>query len=366
MQVGIVGLPNVGKSTLFNALTESQNAEASNYPFCTIEPNIGTVIVPDPKLYNLLNIYKSQKVVPSTIEFVDIAGLVKGASKGEGLGNKFLSHIREVDAIAHIVRCFDDDNVVHIYNRVNPRSDIETVEGELIIKDLETVEKRIEKLQKLFKAGDKKAGKEIELLNRLKKHLNEFRLARFFTRDLPFEEREIIRYLHLLSDVPVIYIANVEEESMVTGNKYSEIVRSIAESEGARFLVLSVKIESEIANLDSPEEKKEFLKSMGLNQSGLDRLVYQSYQLLDLITFYTANERELHSWTIKHGIRAQEAAGKIHTDFERGFIRAEIIKYEDIMKYGSEHLVKENGLLRIEGKDYIVEDGDIIYFRFNV
>ncbi|MGB9697660.1 MAG: redox-regulated ATPase YchF [Ignavibacteria bacterium] len=366
MQVGIVGLPNVGKSTLFNALTESQNAEASNYPFCTIEPNIGTVIVPDTKLYNLLNIYKSQKVVPSTIEFVDIAGLVKGASKGEGLGNKFLSHIREVDAIAHIVRCFENENVVHIYNRVDPASDIETVEGELIIKDLETVEKRIEKTQKLLKAGDKNAGKELELLNKLRNHLNQFRLARFFTKNLHQEEKEVIRYLHLLSDVPVIYIANVDEESALTGNRYSDIVREIAEKEGASFLILSVEIEAEIANLESADEKREFLLAMGLKQSGLDRLVYESYRLLDLITFYTANERELHSWTIKHGTRAQQAAGKIHTDFERGFIRAEIIKYDDIMKYGSEHLVKENGLLRIEGKDYVVEDGDIIYFRFNV
>lgn len=365
LRVGIVGLPNVGKSTLFNALTETQNAEASNYPFCTIEPNVGTIIVPDDKLDKLLEIYKSKKVVPSTIEFVDIAGLVKGASKGEGLGNQFLSHIREIDAIIHIVRCFDNENILHVNNKIDPASDIEIVETELILKDIETLEKRIEKLSKTLRIAEKSQKRELELLEELKVHLSNSRLAHYFTKELTPEDRDIVRNLRLLTDVPVLFVANVDENS-VNGNEYTKKVEEIAKIEGERCLILSVQIESEIANLETKEEKTEFLKDLGLEESGLNRLVKESYKLLNLITFFTANEKELHSWTILNGLKAPQAAGKIHTDFEYGFIRAEIMKYKDIIEYKKESIVKEKGLIHVEGKDYIVEDGDIVYFRFNV
>ena len=365
LQAGIVGMPNVGKSTLFNALTETRNAEASNYPFCTIEPNVGTIIVPDHKLDELFKVYKSKKVVPSTMEFVDIAGLVKGASKGEGLGNQFLSHIREVDAIIHIVRCFDDDNIIHVDNEINPESDIQTVETELILKDIETIEKRLDKIRKAVRTGEKSLAKEVEILDGLKAHLDSGRLARYYTINLHPDDRNITHYMHLLSDAPVLYVANVDEAG-VSGNAYSDKVKEIAEKEGAKFLILSVQIESEIANLETKEDKAEFLKDLGLEESGLSRLVKEAYKLLDLITFFTANEKELHSWTIQHGLKAPEAAGKIHTDIEKGFIRAEIMKYKDLIEYGSEQAVKEKGMLHVEGKDYVVEDGDITYFRFNV
>lgn len=362
---GIIGLPNVGKSTLFNALTESRNAEASNYPFCTIEPNVGTIFVPDIRMDNMQNIYHAPKIVPSTIEFVDIAGLVKGASKGEGLGNQFLSHIREVDAIIHIVRCFEDENVIHVNNKIDPAGDIETVETELILKDLDSLEKRMERISKSLKTGDKQVKKEFEILEGLKNHFSQSRLARYYTINLDEEGKEMMRAMRFLTDVPVLYVANVDE-SGVKGNKYSQIVKDIADKEGARFLNLSVQIESEIANLESKEEKMEFIKDLGLAESGLHRLIRKSYKLLELITFYTANEKELHSWTISHGLKAPEAAGKIHTDIERGFIRAEIMKYKDLIEFGSEHVVKEKGLMHVEGKDYVMEDGDIAYFRFNV
>lgn len=362
---GIVGLPNVGKSTLFNAVTSTQNAEAANYPFCTIDPNTGTVIVPDERETKLVEMYNPKKVVPTTIEFVDIAGLVRGASKGEGLGNQFLSHIREVNAIIHIVRCFENDNVIHVDNKVDPKSDIETIETELILKDLETIEKRVEKSGKTAKSGDKDAKKEIEILDALKAHLEGGRMAKYYTDTLTKEQINIVRTLHLLTDKQVIYVANVDEAG-INGNQYSEIVKEIAAKENARFLILSVQIESEIAQLETDEEKKDFLKEMGIEESGLTRLIKEAYSLLNLITFFTAGEKEVHSWTIEKGSTAPQAAGTIHTDFEKGFIRAEIMKYDDLISLGSEQAVKEKGLLKVEGKEYIVQDGDIVYFRFNV
>lgn len=362
---GIVGLPNVGKSTLFNAITSSQNAEAANYPFCTIEPNLGTVIVPDDRVDKMVKLVNPKKTVPATIEFVDIAGLVKGASKGEGLGNQFLSHIREVEAIIHIVRCFDDDNIVHVEGKIDPKSDIEIIETELILKDLDTIEKRMERSGKLIKSGDKKIKAEIEILNSLKEHLSNSRLAKYFTNDLSDEDKLIVRDLHLLSDKPILYVANVDDKHL-NGNEYSELVKSIADKENAQFLILSVQIESEIAQLETKEDKTEFLKEMGLEQSGLDRLITKGYELLNLITYFTVGEKEIHSWTIPKGYKAPQAAGEIHTDFEKGFIRAEIMKYKDFVELKSEAAVKEKGLLKIEGKDYIFEDGDIANFRFNV
>lgn len=355
----------MGKSTLFNALTESQTAEASNYPFCTIEPNIGTIIVPDERLYKLAEIYNPKKITPSTVEFVDIAGLVRGASKGEGLGNQFLSHIREVEAIIHIVRCFDDENVVHVENKIDPASDIEIVETELILKDLDTIESRLDKSLKNIKAGDKKSLIEREVLIGLKEHLSASRLAKYYTDTLSFDRKLIIRELQLLTDKPVLYIANVDEAN-VGGNEYTKAVGEIAAKENAKFLILSVKIESEIAALETIEERKEFLNDLGLHESGLTRLIHESYILLNLMTFLTAGDKEVHSWTIDKGLKAPQAAGKIHTDFEKGFIRAEVIKYKDLIELGSEQAVREKGLLRIEGKDYIMEDGDIVFFRFNI
>lgn len=365
LRCGIVGMPNVGKSTLFNALTSSQNAEAANYPFCTIEPNLGTVIVPDERVDRLTELYNPKKIVPATIEFVDIAGLVKGASKGEGLGNQFLSHIREVEAIVHIVRCFDDDNIVHVEGKVNPKNDIEIIETELIIKDIETIDKRLEKSDKLLKSGDKKAHLEHDTLNALKKHLESGRLAKYFTENLHDEAESIVSELHLLTDKPVLYVANVDDKS-ISGNKYSDEVKAVAEKENAQFLILSVEIESEIAQLETKEEKNDFLKELGLDKSGLDKLISKGYKLLNLITFFTAGEKEVHAWTILDGTKASKAAGEIHTDFEKGFIRVEIIKFKDIIELKSESAVKEKGLMAIHGKDYSMHDGDVAYFRFNV
>lgn len=365
LRCGIVGLPNVGKSTLFNALTSSQNAEAANYPFCTIDPNVGMVIVPDERVNKLVELYNPKKIVPATIEFVDIAGLVKGASKGEGLGNQFLSHIREVEAIIHIVRCFDNDNIVHVEGKIDPKSDIEIIETELILKDLETIDKRLDRSEKLLKTGDKKIRLEVDTMTALKEHLSASRLARYFTDNLNDEQKDIVKGLHLLTDKPFLYVANVDDKSM-SGNKYSEIVKDIAEKENAQFLILSVEIESEIGQLETTEEKNEFLKELGLNTSGLDRLIHKGYELLNLITFFTAGEKEVHAWTLKKGFRAPQAAGEIHTDFEKGFIRAEVMKYKDLIELKSEAAVKEKGLMRVEGKDYVIEDGDVVYFRFNV
>ena len=362
---GIVGLPNVGKSTLFNALTSSQKAEASNYPFCTIEPNFGTVIVPDKRLEDLTEIYTPKKVVPSTIDFVDIAGLVRGASKGEGLGNQFLSHIREVDAIIHIVRCFEDENIAHISESIDPKNDIEIVETELILKDIETLEKRLEKVKKSVRVGDKSAKAELDLLEKLNSHLSSSRLAKYFFNTLHEDERKLISGLNLLTDKPILYVSNVDDKS-INGNEYSNIVKEIAEKENAKFLILSVEMEFEIALLEDEEERNDFLKEMGLEESGLNRLIKEGYSLLNLITFFTANENELHSRAIPDGFKTIQAAGKIHTDFEKGFIKAEIIKYENLIKHKSEHALREKGLISVEGKDYVIKDGEIVFYRFNV
>lgn len=368
LRCGIVGLPNVGKSTLFNCLTASKAAPAENYPFCTIEPNLGIVTVPDKRMDELVKIYNPKKSVSTVIEFVDIAGLVAGASKGEGLGNQFLSHIREVDAIIHIVRCFDDDDIVHINGKVDPKVDIEIIETELILKDIETIENRLKKTEKLLKTGDKKIKEEYESYIALKKHLETGRLAKYFISEYrknnsPEDVRHIDE-LQLLTDKHILYVANVDDKS-VHGNDYSKIVEEIAAKEDEEAITLSVEVEFELAQL-LPEEENEFLKEYGILEPGLDKLIHTAYHLLGLITFFTVSEKEVHAWTIHRGTKAPVAAGEIHTDFEKGFIRAEVMHYNDLIKFGSEQSVKEQGLIRVEGKDYEVKDGDIIYFRFNV
>lgn len=367
MKCGIVGLPNVGKSTLFNCLTSSMNAEAANYPFCTIEPNVGIVTVPDNRIDELVKVYNPSKVVRPVIEFVDIAGLVAGASKGEGLGNQFLSHIREVDAIIHIVRCFTNDDIVHVHNKIDPKADIEIIETELILKDLDSVENRLQKSEKLVKSNDKKAKEEYELYAQLKKHLESGRLAKYFREEIPNATDENLGWLdelHLLTDKHILYVANVDDKN-INGNAYSDAVKQIAEKEEEQAIVLSVNIEAEIAQLEEPEHG-EFLKELGITEPGLNKLIHTAYDLLGLITFFTAGPKEVHGWTIKSGTKAPQAAGAIHTDFEHGFIRAEIMSCDDLVKFGSEAAAKEKGLMRLEGKDYEVRDGDVIYFRFNV
>lgn len=368
LKCGIVGLPNVGKSTLFNCLTSSQQAEAANYPFCTIEPNVGIVTIPDKRVDELVGLYNPKKIVKTVIEFVDIAGLVAGASKGEGLGNKFLSHIREVDAIIHIVRCFENENVIHVNNKVDPKADIEIIETELILKDIETVEARMAKSEKGLKTGDKKIKEEYEAYQNLKKHLESGRLAKYFTLEYAKshspEELKNLSDLNLLTDKHVLYIANVDDKN-IHGNEYSKIVQDIAKKEGEEAIVLSVGIEAELSQLEA-EEKTEFLKELGISEPGLDKLINTAYNLLGLQTFFTAGEKEVHAWTITRGMKAPQAAGVIHTDFEHGFIRAEIMGYNDLISLGSEAAVKEKGLMRVEGKEYEVKDGDIVYFRFNV
>jgi GTP-binding protein YchF len=364
MKLGIVGLPNVGKSTLFNSLTKA-GAEAANYPFCTIDPNIGIVSVPDKRLQVLSDLYNSERIVPAIIEFVDIAGLVRGASKGEGLGNQFLSHIREVDAIVHVVRCFEDSNIVHVDGSVDPKRDIETINLELIFSDLEILERRIAKTARGAK-NDKDLAKELELLERLKAHLEEGKPAKTFPADE--EEVKLISTYNLLTAKPVIYAANVNEEDYAddgANNEYVRTVKEIAEKEKSEVFVISAKIEQEMAELDD-EERKAFLEELGLEESGLDKLIKASYRILGLISFLTAGPKETRAWTIKAGTKAPQAAGKIHSDFERGFIRAEVVNYDDLVKCGSYNAAKDKGLVRLEGKDYVVQDGDVVLFRFNV
>ncbi len=360
---GIIGLPNVGKSTLFNAITAA-GAEVANYPFCTIDPNVGIVTVPDHRLDRLTEIFKPGKMVPTTLEFLDIAGLVRGASKGEGLGNQFLSHIRTVDAIIHIVRCFDDPNVIHVDGSINPKRDIEIVEAELILKDLETVDRRHSEAEKHGKSGDKKAREEALFCVRLRDHLSTGRLARYFA-PANDEERFWLRDLHLLTNKPVMYVCNVHERHASTETDYVKQVRYIAAKESAKVLTISAEVEAEVAELPA-EERASFLQEMGLKESGLNQLIREGYDLLHLVTFFTVNPKELHAWTVPKGTLAPAAAGVVHTDFEKGFIRAEIMKFSDLDRLKSEHALKEAGLLHVHGHDYAVEDGDVMFVRFNV
>lgn len=361
MKLGVVGLPNVGKSTLFNAITKA-GAQAANYPFCTIEPNVGVVAVPDERLTKLAELFNSKKITPTTLEFVDIAGLVKGASKGEGLGNKFLSHIREVDAIVHTVRCFDDENITHVDGSVNPLRDIETINLELIFSDMEMIERRLQKARVAVK-GDKKYQEEIDFLEKLYKFLEEGKPARNYPAT--DEEKEILKTLFLLTSKPVIYAANVSEDDVATENDYVKQVKEYAKSEGSEVIVLSAKLEEELADM-SDDEKAIFFAELGIDKSGLDKLVTACYKLLNLISYLTAGEKETRAWTIVKGTKAPQAAGKIHSDFERGFIRAEVVDYQTLLDCKGYAGAKEKGKIRSEGKDYVMQDNDVVTFRFNV
>lgn len=364
LTAGIVGLPNVGKSTLFNAITQA-GAEAANYPFCTIDPNVGIVEVPDHRLSKLTELVKPKKTVPTAFEFTDIAGIVKGASKGEGLGNQFLSHIRQVDAICHVVRCFQDENITHVSGKVDPIADIETINLELILADLETISKRIDRVEKLARQKDKDAIFEFEILSKLRDAFEVERPA----RSIEFTDEQIkyVKGLHLLTQKPVLYVANVSEDGIQDAdqNPYVQKVRQYAEQEQAEVVVISAKVESEIAELDG-EEKQMFLEELGIPESGLDQLIRATYHLLGLATYFTAGEQEVRAWTFRKGTKAPQAAGIIHTDFERGFIRAETVSYDDLLDAGSMAVARERGKVRLEGKEYIVQDGDVIHFRFNV
>ncbi|HET8828192.1 MAG TPA: redox-regulated ATPase YchF [Pelobium sp.] len=364
LQCGIVGLPNVGKSTLFNCLSNAK-AQAANFPFCTIEPNIGVITVPDDRLTKLTELVKPQRIVPNTIEIVDIAGLVKGASKGEGLGNQFLGNIRATNAIIHVLRCFEDDNVIHVDGSVDPIRDKEIIDTELQLKDLDTVSKRLQKVEKMAKTGnDKDAKRTFEILSIIKSHLETGKSAR--TAGVTADDFEFIEDLSLLTIKPVLYVCNVDEAAVNTGNKYVDLVKEAVKDENAEVLIISAKIESEIAELEDYEERTMFLEDLGLKESGVAKLIRAAYRLLDLYTYFTAGVQEVRAWTITKGFTAPQAAGVIHSDFEKGFIRAEVIKYNDFVTLGSENACKDAGKLGVEGKTYVVEDGDIMHFRFNV
>jgi hypothetical protein len=363
---GIVGLPNVGKSTLFNALTATQAAEAANFPFCTKEPNVGRLGVPDPRLQRIAEIGKSAKVIPTQLEIVDIAGLIRGASKGEGLGNQFLANIREVDAIIHVLRCFEDGDVTHVEGSVDPLRDAETVETELMLADMDSLERRLLSAQKKAKTGDKEAKAQVEVMEKAVSVLQDGKPARVIVKDLSEEQMEVFRGLTLLTGKPVLFVANVEEASASTGNALSKKVEEFARAQGAEAVVVSAAIESEVAQLASADDKREFLEALGLEEPGLNKVVRAGYALLDLITFFTVGPKEARAWTLHRGGKAPQAAGVIHTDFERGFIRAETIAYDDFVALGGEQAAKEAGKMRQEGKEYVVQDGDIFHFRFNV
>lgn len=363
LKCGIVGLPNVGKSTLFNALTSAE-ALAANYPFATKDPNVGIITVPDPRLDKLAELVNPQKVLPTTVEIVDIAGLIKGASQGEGLGNQFLGNIREVDAIIHVVRCFEDGNVIHVDGSVDPVRDKDIIDTELILKDVETVEKRIDKFKKSSKGGDKEEAKKLDFTQRLNDHLMAGNPARSF--EVTSDEEEVFSDMYLLTAKPILYVCNVDENSVISGNDHTARFVEAVEGEGAQVINVCAGIEAEIAQLDDPEERLLFLEEMDLSEPGVNRLILAAYQLLQLITYFTAGEKEVRAWTITEGTKAPQAAGVIHTDFEKGFIRAEVIGYEDYVQFGSEAAVKEAGKLSVQGKDYVVSDGDVMHFRFNV
>ena len=360
---GIVGLPNVGKSTLFNALTQTGNAQAENYPFCTIDPNVGEVAIPDNRLTKLAKLSESKSIIPTKMSFVDIAGLVKGASKGEGLGNKFLANIREMDAIAYVIRCFEDPDIVHVNGTINPIEDSEIVETELMLSDLQSIESRIPIMEKKAKSGDREANELLPIINGVHDLLSNGKPARLLK--ISESEKPKLRNLQLLTSKPVLYICNVSEEDATSGNKYSKLVQDIANKEDAVSIIISAKIESEISQLQ-PEEKNEYLVELGLKQSGLEQVIQSGYKLLNLITYFTSGVQESRAWTVPKGSSAPRAAREIHTDFEKGFIRAEVVSYEDYVNLGGEKKSKEAGKMRVEGKDYLVEDGDVIYFRFNI